>query len=398
MRSIIRVGTGICLLFVLALLPSPAIQAAQTEADWTLMVYLDADNNLDASSVLNMEQMVAGMVPTSRVNVIVLMDRFLLPAYYYQVTSEGYFELASLGEVDMGDPRTMRDFLTYAMRHFPAEHYFLDIWNHGSGIFGVAYDDSEIDEETGESSKLMIRELKESIAAAESMTRDWIDVVGFDACLMGMTEVGYELKDVADIVIASELLVPGEGWPYEALAEFLSSNPEVDPHSLSERLIEDYLNFIYPKYFVQLAAIDLAGLVDTVEKLDVLVDRMLSSGTDRELIAQARGEAYLDGIMGTWGYYFFVDLYKFADLIGLYSADVEIQTAARNVVDSLEQAIFASGYGGRKSRLETGSCGVSLYFPPNDETYRSKYVEDVPEFTTDTSWVPFLFEFFRAEQ
>jgi hypothetical protein len=141
----------------------------------------------------------------------------------------------------------------------------------------------------------------------------------------------------------------------------------------------------------------MTGLVDAVEKLDVLVDELLASDTNRSEIAQARGEAYLDGIMGTWAKYFFVDVYKFAYLIGQDSPDDDIRLAAQEVMDSLDQAIFASSYTERVSRLEIGSYGFSVYFPPNDESYRSFYVDYVPEFAGDTSWVPFLLDFFMSE-
>ena len=41
-----------------------------------------------------------------------------------------------------------------------------------------------------------------------------LDVVGFDACLMGMIEVAWALKDDADYFVASQASEPGDGWDY----------------------------------------------------------------------------------------------------------------------------------------------------------------------------------------
>jgi hypothetical protein len=45
-----------------------------------------------------------------------------------------------------------------------------------------------------------------------------LDIIGFDACLMAMYEVGSTLAPYGHHLLASELLEPGHGWDYAALA------------------------------------------------------------------------------------------------------------------------------------------------------------------------------------
>jgi hypothetical protein len=45
-----------------------------------------------------------------------------------------------------------------------------------------------------------------------------LDIIGFDACLMAMYEVGSTLAPYAHYLLASELLEPGHGWDYASLA------------------------------------------------------------------------------------------------------------------------------------------------------------------------------------
>ena len=42
-----------------------------------------------------------------------------------------------------------------------------------------------------------------------------LDVIGFDACLMSMLEVGYAMRDVGNTLVGSEELEPGPGWKYD---------------------------------------------------------------------------------------------------------------------------------------------------------------------------------------
>ena len=38
-----------------------------------------------------------------------------------------------LGELNMGDPQTLYDFIYWSMTNYPADKYFLILWDHGSG-------------------------------------------------------------------------------------------------------------------------------------------------------------------------------------------------------------------------------------------------------------------------
>ena len=44
-----------------------------------------------------------------------------------------------------------------------------------------------------------------------------MDIIGFDACLMGMYEVATALRPFNKYLLASEILEPGHGWDYRIL-------------------------------------------------------------------------------------------------------------------------------------------------------------------------------------
>ncbi len=41
--------------------------------------------------------------------------------------------MQDLGPTDMGLPQTLNSFITWGEQYAPAQHYLLDLWDHGSG-------------------------------------------------------------------------------------------------------------------------------------------------------------------------------------------------------------------------------------------------------------------------
>jgi len=369
---------------------APMVSASKNiEPSWTFMVYLDADNNLDMFGPINMQQISDGLAPDANVNVIVLMDRLDLPAYTYEVTHEETKTIQSLGEVDMGNPETLTSFVTFALNQYPAKYYFLDIWDHGGGYRGTCWDESS-------GNHLSPHDVETAIATAESNTGKHIQTVGFDACLMGMVEICYELKDVTDIVVGSEMLTPGYGWPYTQLMAYLSSNPSVDAYTFSAELIEEYVAY-YPKYTVQLSAIDEAAMPDFAESLDSFADALKADiATYKRVIAGARGASQQKFILGTAGAYYYIDLYKFAYLVGKRAGDLNIKTLSLELMNKLDLAVFAEAHNPQQGNLNAKEFGLTINFPPNRQAYNTHYEIDVPCFVQQTSWLSFLMTYYGA--
>ena len=80
------------------LLAPMASASKNSQASWTFMVYLDADNSLDSFGPINLQQMSDGLAPGASVNVVVLMDRLNLPAYTYEVAHQQIKTVQSLGK------------------------------------------------------------------------------------------------------------------------------------------------------------------------------------------------------------------------------------------------------------------------------------------------------------
>lgn len=235
---------------LIALNSSPALTATK---EWTILVYLDADNDLEGDGIVDVNEM-EQVGSDEHVNVVVQMDR--IPGEddsngdwtdtrrFYILWDDDLSAISSaqvgpqLGELNMGDPQTLADFLEWGMLNYPANRYMLVLWNHGGGwretgwptslTKGVAWD------ETDNHDYLELREVKSALTAVKANTGQDIDLLGFDACIMGLVEVAYELRDaVTDVVIASQENEPHFGWYYTGFLQDLQGDPTATSAQLS---------------------------------------------------------------------------------------------------------------------------------------------------------------------
>lgn len=114
-----------------------------------------------------------------------------------------------LADTDMGERETLTDFIDYACKTYPAEHYILVFWNHGSGpVGGYGYDVLH------EGSSLKLDELQRALECAQYQE---FELIGFDACCMGNMETANALRDYTEYMVASPAREDIEGWDYSWL-------------------------------------------------------------------------------------------------------------------------------------------------------------------------------------
>ncbi|PKL42615.1 MAG: hypothetical protein CVV41_13785 [Candidatus Riflebacteria bacterium HGW-Riflebacteria-1] len=199
-------------LFMFAVL----VPASAQLKDWTVAVFLNADNNLDPFGVEDQKEM-ARVGSNANLNIVTLIDRERGPAQINYIEKNNIVKIKDMGELDMGNYNELVKFARFVKENYPAKHYCFTIWNHGSGwknknvnsIFrGISYDDS---------SNNHITNAQLTIATAEiaKILGQKIDILNMDACLMQMVEVGHAVKNSVRFMVASEELEPGKGAPYD---------------------------------------------------------------------------------------------------------------------------------------------------------------------------------------
>jgi hypothetical protein len=216
-------------------------------AEWTIAVYLDADNDLEKFGLIDMNEMELGL--RGDVNVIVLIDRAegyddsdgdWTDARVYRIVPDQdkaalrSTVIARPGELNMGDPAVLEAFLATTLRSFPARRNALLLWNHGGGWQAHAVDHG-VPGQPHATDALTLPQLSSAIRAALGRAgSDRLDIVGFDMCLMAQYEVALELAGLADVLVASQATEPGDGWPYDrvlpAFGEGRRSTAELAAH------------------------------------------------------------------------------------------------------------------------------------------------------------------------
>jgi hypothetical protein len=291
------------------------VGAAEPVPAWTVMVYLDSDNNLEPAGIDDFLE-ISSVGSTSSVNLLVQMDRWAgspPPADYTDydnwqgakrfLVTEGMEPYASeaamdLGEVDMAAPATLTDFIDWGVSNYPAESYAVVLWDHGAGWMGLI-----VDEYSGTS--MDMGELTTALADASADNGGLkIDLLGFDACLMAGIEVASQVSDYADIMVASEVTIPWEGWNYEVSLAPLIETPTMTSSEFAQAIIDGYVESYstplpgYTLMDITLSATDLAlspAVETAVDDLAVELLNDLPGYINYISLARADTEAYDDG-------------------------------------------------------------------------------------------------------
>lgn len=291
----------------------PPVSAAKT---WTIMVYLAADNDLEAFAQPDINEMkAANSTIYNDVNIIVLRDlRGAGNTKLLKITAGNEEELSSstLGidktltnnEVNMGSKYTLDKFIRYCKTYFPSTYTMLVIWNHGGGWRNAANPQPI-------KPKLTYHEVRANFRDNISTTRSinsidkmkptngrfetfkdacwdenssnaylgnydiyWslignaVTIVGFDACLMGMIETAYEVRTVASYMIASEEVIPGGGWNYTKLLNNFNGYGTKSPQNLCKSAVDAYASEYATRAGCTLSAIDLSKVNALISALN----------------------------------------------------------------------------------------------------------------------------------
>ena len=351
-------------------------------ANWTILVYLDGDNDLEYAAIDDINEMEQATLPDS-INVIVQIDRAFgydtsngdwTTTRRYKIVHDTNTSIISsqliqdMGELNMGDPQTLINFANWGIQNYPANNYMLILWDHGSGwknmnlsqIFKwVCYDNTNND-------YITTIELRTALNSIYATTGKKLGIIAFDACLMGMTEIGYEIRDYVDIMVASEETIPGDGFPYNDILISLSSNPIISKESLSSLIVNKYVQSYsggsqgYSN--VTLSAINLNNISILSTKVSELANLLIDSfSTFKTQINNARNNAlkFADSD--------YKDLYHFTSLIKSNISDISIQNKSQEVLDSFSSVIISEAH----TSYYSNAHGLSIYYPWPANYYNS---------------------------
>lgn len=403
---------------------------------WTLMVYLAGDNNLESYGLKDLSEM-SKVGSSSEVAIVAQFDQmsdqgtrryFIKPGQNLEASC-----VAEVDEVNTGDPEALVEFITWASQTYPAERYGLVLWNHGSGwkdddIYEVAQQQGAAQKvargqirglTSGKTSRALFRSSLESLVADftqnerailyDDSSADFLDnlelrlvleqaveqighpldLIGFDACLMNMVEVDYQIRDFCQVAVGSQETEPGDGWPYDDVLVRLVENPVMTPEDLGRAIVEAYVRFYqshFPGLSITQSAIFLKGIEAVGEALDNLARSLIDSLPEQAALglifsALRSAQRFSD--------HDYVDLAHFCQVLTSHDEGGKIGQAARLVTDLLlsnASPVIAEGHHGPNV---ANAHGLSIYLPTRNLSPRYQLLE----FSRQHAWDDFLTAF-----
>jgi hypothetical protein len=385
------------------------------EREWTIMVYMAGDNNLDSHGVFDLDQMKA-VGSTPQVSILAQFDRRghqrhtkRYEVQNYNVTADiDDDELGDLGETNTGDPDVLTDFVRWGINLRPAEKYMVIIWGHGSGTF-----DEDISKDKngkrllprydvkrhgiflpliknlspdaiGEFERSLFIESKaappivvlttliapddDSKAALDNVKLKQalrnvgrqIHILGMDACLMSMTEVCHQVSQFVDLTVASQTEEELKGWPYKRFLRKLVNEPQATPAQLGQVIVEEYAAFYasYKDSEVTLSACNLQNHGELVRAVNRLSGSLIDNIDDDDVLSAiiaARYRVQSDEIIQT------VDLCDLCELLFRNCKPAAIRTNCEEIINRIKSPnLIIANYAGTAAKY---AFGLGIYFP-----------------------------------
>jgi hypothetical protein len=353
------------------------------QAEWTVMVYISGDNNLESYVVGDIETELAA-IPASNtdVQVVALADRG--PGYdtsrgdwtqtlLYDVNSGIIADEDSAaddwGERNMGDPQTLIDFVNWTKANHPANHYALYFWGHG-----WSWHPGWVMEDDTDGDTLDYHEMKAAIPSL-----GFIDVVGYDGCNMSSMEIFDLWHGHATAVTSSQEWVGGEGIQYELVLAQLAANPNMSADQVAIATSES----ASADKTWSAVAVDarFAELVDAVDDWSAALQAGL--GVNRKKYDQA-----FTATRSFWQAPMDKDLYDMAYEINRLVNNQTIRSSSQRVMAAVDAVVLHE----RHVNAYSDAHGITIYHiskaSQKDSDY--SYYRSTIDFALETGWDEFV--------
>lgn len=378
-----------------------------TPPEWTIMIYM-SDCDLETWALRDVNEL-EGIPSGPHLNIIVQLDRWeskspkddetdgnWTSAKRFLIETDddplsiGSQEVQDLGEINSGDPDELVDFALWGKENYPADKYALILWNHGSGIDGICWEQSQEEEDV-----ITVPELGYAIETITDGSDNPLDIIGFDACLMSTIEVAYEIAPFGRYLLSSEITEPTYGWDYGIIGD-LVNDPFLSEVELSERIIDSYIkqtDVLTAKRSMSLGLYDLDRVNDVIDDLDSLSNTINSAGTTEIYnmrIARKYSQPISDGHSSDA-----VDLRDYIENIMELTENTQVKSDSQALLDSIDKMVIHFETLQGISDLETdGLNGLSIFSPDFKEVLDGNEDYDDLKFSQDTSWKETLLSYY----
>ena len=340
---------------------------------WSILCYFNGNNAEDQtpegrSYVIQDLQELEQVGSTDQVQVVAMLGSFKTEGNckYYHVEyhpNESPNVISSpvlldLGKKDMSDPATLRDFIRYGVENYWSERYMLVISNHGAGWKGFCSDAIN-----GDGNWMTLPELSSALSGFD------FNIIWLYAPSMSSLEVGYQLRDRGDYLLASQFgtyptnIMGSSVW----LAD-LAGNPDQNSIILANTIAKEVYEAaqdISEDKRVHSALIGLSGMAQVAQDASDLGEALVSGagafwGDVWDAWAASHVYDELDSAT--------VDLRNFARQI---KANTNLNLIIRSDAEDLDASIHEAVVAQHMHPQWYSIGGLSVHFPWNQADFDS---------------------------
>lgn len=464
-----------CIVLSILLSISQMHLAAQSNApaEWTILVYAQAKNNLSNFAYKNFNDM-ATIGSGSNLNILVQWFQPEQQGIWRYKVEKGkmVLDVCLPSNTDGNKSSDLVDSMRWAVTKYPAKKYFLILWNHGIGILdpvwghqrpwstsskflidpavlkdnpkicisGITHDSSCQDSTDNNSSEqalvdnnsseqvlvdnnvfdedqtdtnsyhhrgILFNEQSKTYMNNQTLTsalseinvsvlkNQKLDILGMDACLMAMTEVGYQSYKHVKYLVASQEVELAYGWNYASFIQTFAAG-RATPLEAARSIVSSYQMLYKDKIqFYTQSALDLSQIERVKTSLDTVVQYLtVCQRIDRDSLHEAVKRARRSCLQFSATSYidlhsFCIELNKsieqgFDKKFSNNYAVVQVKNALKESIAAIEACVVANAAGTHLARAR----GMSIYFPIShiDASYQHT------DFAKNSLWFNFLKE------
>ena len=273
-------------------------------------------------------------------------------------------KVAEWSPASMGDPATLTNFLAYCKENYPAERYDMILWDHGGGPnLGICQD------ETFRKDSLSMHEVAQALKDSPFANKG-LDIILFDACLMGSAEVAVMVAPYAKYMVATEDSMYGSGNPInwlkgmESETSFETAKRWVDGcYEFNNEVVKRQKSTqVVSSAVVDLSKID--GLLTAVDEFYTEARGGLNEGSFTA-IANQRGKATAFGVTESGGQ----SMYDLVDLGDLIQKNSSLSPdSANRVMDAIRACVPYC------RSVTPDAYGLTVYHPYINKNYAPEWV------------------------
>ena len=288
-------------------------------------------------------------------------------------------------ELAVNDPAVLAATVGWAYGSYPGSFQAMTVQAHGFGYRGLGTDATQ---PNGRRTMLSLAEFGGALRSG--LAGDRLNLINMLSCLMGNIEYAYELRDVAEVMIASEsAIAASDETTVQVTGELnrLLGSGKPDARAVAGRITEFATAAGRKHSYSAISAIDLTRIQAVADAVTALTQGLQAEWPMQEKAILAAYDAVpvivSDSTSGQR------DLWAFCESLKR-APDAGIRTRAQTVQDTLGRALLNT-----RNRIGLGTNGLGICLPTRADFARPEMAATIAagrstRFAVDTGWGTFL--------